>query len=199
MKILFISDTHGQHRKLKNLPEADMLIHGGDITYNGTEEEVVDFVDWLDSLKYKYKIFIAGNHDECLDSARIEEGLPENCLYLSHSGVTIEGVKIWGMPYFLSDDYKGLMRFKVAAISRDADILISHLPPLGVLDKSTFGENMGNEDLRCRVEKIKPKLHLFGHIHEAYGMHESPHTTYINGSVLDENYELVNQPIVIEI
>ena len=164
MKILFLSDTHGQHRKLKNLPEADILIHGGDITHNGTEEEVVDFVDWLDSLTYKYKIFIAGNHDECLDSARIEEGLPENCFYLAHSGITVEGIKIWGMPYFLSDDYKGLMRFKVGAISKDADIVISHFPPLGVLDKSAFEENMGNEDLRRRVESIKPKLHIFGHI-----------------------------------
>ncbi len=199
MKILFLSDTHGQHRKLKNLPESDILIHGGDITYNGTEEEVVDFVDWLDSLPYKYKIFIAGNHDECLDSARIEEGLPENCFYLAHSGVTIENIKIWGMPYFLSDDYKGLMKFMVAAISNDADILISHLPPLGVLDKSAFGNNMGNEDLRRRVEGIKPKFHLFGHIHEAYGTDESFHTTFVNGSVLNENYELVNPPIVIEI
>lgn len=63
MKIVFISDTHGQHRKLKNLPEADMIIHGGDLSKMGRDHEVQDFINWFSKLNYTYRIFIAGNHD----------------------------------------------------------------------------------------------------------------------------------------
>lgn len=36
MKILHLSDTHGLHRRLKDMPAADVLIHTGDLTNNGT-------------------------------------------------------------------------------------------------------------------------------------------------------------------
>ena len=60
MKILFLSDTHSQHRKLKNLPEADMVIHAGDVSKMGRDHEVEDFMRWYCALNYKYKVFIAG-------------------------------------------------------------------------------------------------------------------------------------------
>ena len=69
MKILHISDTHGKHHQLRDLPEADVVVHTGDITEDGTEEEVKDFIEWFCSLPYKHKIFIAGNHDDCLYGA----------------------------------------------------------------------------------------------------------------------------------
>ena len=81
MKILHISDTHGKHQLLKDLPEADVIVHTGDITEDGTEEEVKDFIEWFGLLPYKHKIFIAGNHDNCLYGANIE-GLPDNVHYL---------------------------------------------------------------------------------------------------------------------
>ena len=81
MTIAFLSDTHGKHCELKNLPQADMLIHAGDLSWNGTEEEITDFIEWFGKLNYRYKIFIAGNHDDCLDGAGIE-GMPHNCYYL---------------------------------------------------------------------------------------------------------------------
>ena len=63
MKILHVSDTHGKHQLLKDLPEANVVVHTGDITEDGTEEEVKDFIEWFGQLPYKHKIFIAGNHD----------------------------------------------------------------------------------------------------------------------------------------
>ena len=47
MKILQISDTHNRHNELTNLPEADVIIHCGDFTEQGTEEEVLDFLNWF--------------------------------------------------------------------------------------------------------------------------------------------------------
>ena len=201
MKILFLSDTHGKHHELQNLPQADMIIHAGDITWHGTSEEVSDFIEWVGSLDYKYKIFIGGNHDFCLeekDTKAVQSFLPENCFYLCNSGITIENIKIWGIPFFLSDDINGLLPQQIAQIPSKTDILITHNPPLGILDKSTFGANMGDGDLKERGENIKPQYHLFGHIHECYGIKKTNRTTFINGSVLDENYNMVNEPIVFD-
>ena len=52
MKIVFISDTHWQHRKLKNLPKADLIIHGGDMSKLGGDHEVLDFINWFSNLNY---------------------------------------------------------------------------------------------------------------------------------------------------
>lgn len=94
-----------------------MLIHAGDLSWNGTEEEIVDFIEWFGALNYRHKIFIAGNHDDCLNGVSIE-GMPHNCYYLCNSGIEIEGVKIWGIPFFLSDEihWADLYPEKVARI-----------------------------------------------------------------------------------
>ena len=91
MLILHLSDTHSKHHELRNLPPADIIIHSGDITFAGSENEVMDFIEWFSALPYKYKIFIAGNHDDCLFGANID-GLPENCFYLCNSSVTIDSI-----------------------------------------------------------------------------------------------------------
>lgn len=177
-----------------------MLIHAGDLSWNGTEEEIANFIEWFGALNYRYKIFIAGNHDDCLDGAGIEE-MPHDCYYLCNSGIEIEDVKIWGIPFFLSDEihWADLYPEKIARIPQQTDILVSHCPPFGILDKSAFGANMGNEDLRKQVEIINPRYHLFGHIHEAYGVYKTSRTTFVNGAVVDDNYEPVNHPVVITI
>ena len=90
--ILHLSDTHGLHRQLNKLPDADVIVHSGDFTMAGTEWEVVDFVNWFCGLSYRYKIFVAGNHDDCLYGADVS-GLGESCYYLCESRVCIEGVK----------------------------------------------------------------------------------------------------------
>lgn len=106
MKILHISDTHSHHRQLQDLPAADVIVHFGDFTMVGTEAEVIDFMEWFCALPYKHKVFIAGNHDDCLFGADIN-GLPENCHYLYGNDVTIEGIKFFGIPMFVEDDISG--------------------------------------------------------------------------------------------
>lgn len=133
MKILHISDTHGNHRLLKDLPKADLIIHSGDISENGTDDEVLDFIKWFADLDYRRKIFVAGNHDFCLDGEDIE-GLPENCHYLCNSGVEIDGKKFWGVPYFMSDELNGNTSQLLSQIPQDIDVLVTHRPPYGILD-----------------------------------------------------------------
>lgn len=163
MKILHISDTHGKHQILKDLPNADVIVHTGDITEDGTEEEVKDFIEWFGQLPYKHKIFIAGNHDNCLYGANIE-GLPDNMHYLYNDGITIDGIKFYGVPMFLQDDLDGNFSELFGRIPADTDVLLTHQPPLGILDEQD-GINYGDYTLYKRVMDVRPKYHLFGHLH----------------------------------
>lgn len=196
MKILHISDTHGKHHLLKNLPKADIIVHSGDVSEDGTDSEVLDFLNWFCELDYPHKIFVAGNHDLCLDGEKIE-GLPENLHYLCNSGVEIEGVKFWGVPYFLSNELNGDTAQIMAQIPENTDILISHRPPYGILDFDD-GNHFGCFDLLQTVQKIRPKYHLFGHIHAGYGIEKSQHTTFVNSSLVRKN-KIVNEPSLLKI
>ena len=163
MKILHISDTHNKHQLLKDLPDADVIVHTGDITEDGTEDEVKDFIEWFCGLPYSHKIFIAGNHDNCLYGANIE-GLPDNVHYLCNEGITIDGIKFYGVPMFLEDDLEGNFPELFSRIPDDTDVLLTHQPPLGILDEQD-GINYGDNHLYKRVMDVRPKYHLFGHLH----------------------------------
>ncbi len=102
MKILHLSDTHSAHHRLKNLPDADIVVHSGDFCMVGEEREAMDFLYWFCDLPYRHKIFICGNHDSCLYDANID-GLDGNVHYLCNSGIEIDGLKFYGVPMFTED------------------------------------------------------------------------------------------------
>lgn len=99
----------------------------------------------------------------------------EKCIYLEHQQVEIEGIKIFGSPYTIKYGNSAFQRKKqdlenvFSTIPHDIDLLITHGPPLGILDKTSKGNNAGSEELLKKVMKIKPKFHIFGHIHEGKG------------------------------
>ena len=163
MRLIHLSDTHGLHEQLPDLPEADIVAHTGDITENGTIEEAEGFMEWFCSLPYRHKIFIAGNHDMCLYGANIE-GLPDNVHYLCNEAITIDGIKFYGVPMFLHDDLEGNFPELYSRIPDDIDVLLTHQAPLGILDDQD-GINFGDYYLYKRVIEVKPKYHLFGHLH----------------------------------
>ena len=227
MRIVCISDTHCQHWGL-SLPEGDMIIHCGDITGRGGEKSTVDFLNWYSRLPFKYKILIAGNHDmlfyfDIQTSKKLLSRYP-NVIYLENTGIEIEGIKFWGFPYTTPFHQwafmlkREQMRMALKLIPKDIDVLITHGPPYEILDQVDYtdrndydpvrdkhtGEHTGCKDLLNTIKEIKPKYHIFGHIHEEYGVFESKSvfldkTTFINASILDGAYKRVNKPIVIEI
>jgi Icc-related predicted phosphoesterase len=207
MKITFISDSHHQHGELQ-LKSGDILVHCGDICNRGTEMEVLRFINWFREQPFKYKIFIAGNHDwflENLENDYLEKILPKDIIYLNDSGICIDGINFWGSPIQPTFFDWAFNRNRGIAINKhwqlipkNTDILITHGPPFGVLDQTLDGKNVGCEDLMLKINKIKPRIHAFGHIHEAYGIVEKKGTTFINASVLDIRYNLRNEPIIID-
>lgn len=197
MRILHLSDTHGAHHRLKALPEADVLIHTGDFTLDGSEVEASDFINWLCNLPYAHKIFICGNHDECLYGAIIE-GLDANVHYLNNSGIEIDGIKFYGVPMFLNDCITGRQFQNYANIPDNIDIVITHEPPYGILDESDK-TNFGSKELLQRIKSISPAAHLFGHIHCQQGIERLGTTIYSNGTTINNGIINLQTPIIIKL
>lgn len=209
-KIVCLSDTHNRHEQIV-VPDGDILIHAGDATIRGTLDEVVFFNEWFANLPHERKIFVAGNHDWLFETNNryARTLLDASIYYLQDSSVEIAGLKFYGSPWQprFFDWAFNLMRGAELAekwklIPDDTDVLITHGPPNGILDEVQqryFIENTGCEELRKRVEIIKPKLHIFGHIHCGYGRVEKFDVQFINASNCDENYQPTNQPIVIDL
>lgn len=183
MTILQISDTHNRHQELTNLPKADVLVHCGDFTQRGTEQEVLDFLNWFIELPYNHKVFVTGNHDLCLWDAETIEDLPENLHFLQDRSCVIEGVKFYGLAFNHSVD----------DIPYDVDVLVTHEPPTMILDESS-GTHWGNMPLRRKVLEVKPQYHLFGHAHDSSGTMTESGIVFSNGSILNDSYKHVYRP-----
>jgi Icc-related predicted phosphoesterase len=191
------------------LPQGDVLLHAGDISYRGRKDEIKDFLNWFNNLNFKYKIFIAGNHDFFFEKAskrELEHIIPPGIIYLQDSEVAIDGIKIWGSPvtpWFFNWAFNKPrgepLRKHWALIPGNVDILLTHGPIYGVLDTVINDQHVGCKDLLKKVQEIKPRFHVFGHIHEGYGTVKIGATRFFNACVLNENYELVNKPQVFEI
>lgn len=195
MKILHLSDPHGYHRRLADLPPADVIVHSGDFTMTGSQEEAIDFLNWFCDLPYNHKIFICGNHDEYLYGADIE-GLDRNVHYLCNSGIEIDGIRFYGIPMFLNDCITDRQASNIAVIPSDTDVLITHNPAYGILDFDD-GIHYGDELLLHRIMEIRPHLHLFGHLHAQHGLSSRHGITFSNGAIMNAGYDSLNTPNIL--
>ncbi len=216
MQIVTISDLHTYHRDtffnewLRDIPnhEESMIIFAGDSTSSGTLSEAVKFLEWYQELNFKWKIKIAGNHDWVYERS---PAIIENLLasefpsihYLNDSGVTLDGINIWGSPVqpwfhnWAFNRWRGEdIKKHWDLIPNNTDILVTHSPAYLKGDRVKHGEHVGCKDLLHKIEEIKPKLHISGHIHEGYGVYNNEHTLFFNASQLDQHYSLVNKPLV---
>lgn len=207
MKVVCISDTHSLHDCIV-LPKGDMIIHAGDISASGLENQVMSFLNWFSKLNYTYKIFIAGNHDFLFERSpqAARNMIPDNVIYLEESGIIIEGLRLWGTPitpYFNDWAFNRLpgkdIEKHTQMIPENLDILISHGPPHGILDKNVRGKHCGCVSLRSQIEKTNPRVVIMGHVHEGYGQMEHDGIHFINASLLNEHYRYTNDPVVWEI
>lgn len=207
MKLVCISDVHCEPI---NLPPGDLLVFAGDMTDTGREVEVIDMLDWLQNMGKLYThgvVMVAGNHDFLFerDSAIARQMCSDRGIrYLCETGCEIGGLHFWGSPYtrrfgrwaFMYDECMDNRIWK--RIPEDTDVLITHQPPLWILD-NVDGRSCGSHGLREEVVAIKPKLHVFGHIHAGYGMMDIDGTRYVNAAVCNEAYDPVNRPQEVEI
>jgi predicted phosphohydrolase len=208
MRVVCISDTHFMHGEITSLPVGDVLIHAGDVCAYGLMEEVVRTMHWLARQPHRHKVLIAGNHDWPfeLSGDAVRALVPPGVTYLQDSGVTIEGVRVWGSPWqpeFLGWAFNLPRGDALAAvwaqIPADTNVLITHGPPSGILDRVARGPQ-GCEDLTRRVSELPQLgLHVFGHIHEGYGHETQDGVLYVNASMQGELGGALNPPIVVDL
>jgi len=214
LRLTAISDTHNKHKQLNGkLPGGDLLIHSGDFTSIGRKHEVEDFIKWFSAQPYKFKVFIAGNHDLTFDNEvlfrdksvhfdkkqyfeppvngkpnwliEMLSKLDNDTFYLENSFVEFDNIKIWGSPISPSFGYGW-------AFNKDRGKTQNNY------------QNVGCEDLYHRLQEVKPHLHFAGHIHEAYGYGIIPYKDEwgdiytFNGCSCNLRYEVYNEPITFD-
>ncbi len=218
MRVVCLSDTHNRHGELE-VPDGDVLLHAGDATLRGTREELVDFARWLGDQPHRHKLMTAGNHDFLFERSPLEaRALIRGAIYLEDSGVELEGLSFWGspwQPWFFDWAFNlprgAALREKWARIPPGTDVLMTHGPPHGIGDQvegpvsrvlgalMSGGRHVGCEELRVAVERLRPRLHVFGHIHEGYGREQREGTEFVNASNCDRAYRAVQAPIVVDL
>lgn len=224
MRITVISDTHGRHLELddKHFPGGDLLIHAGDFLKFGTYKmELKSFCQWYDLFdNYINNIFVAGNHDlyivnEKDDSKKVInnhkwiEYLQDD--WFIYSDKYGEAVKIWGSPWTPKMEGESVftpprdsedIKKKWNNIPNDVDLLLTHSPPYGILDNLIYhDEDMGHlgcKFLLNRVKEIKPKIHIFGHIHGENEYYFDGNTHYINAALMDDKFFWCKKPITFD-
>jgi predicted phosphohydrolase len=209
LRLVCIGDTHGFHRRL-TLPPGDILIHSGDFMVNGSStEEIDDFNAWLGTLPFRYKLVICGNHDRLFDhNPKLARKHLTQATYLQDSGVTLEGLNFWGSPvnsvggdWAFSRERMVKIRKHWDRIPDDTDVLITHEAPYGTLDKThILAKHMGCQYLTGALLRIKPRLHVFGHIHGGYGRESAwNRTLLVNCAVVNNDRILANVPTLVEL
>jgi Icc-related predicted phosphoesterase len=209
--IAAISDTHGKHREIA-VPECDILIHAGDISNFDRREHYVDFFEWFATRDAQHLVLVGGNHDQYfVDRRDHNEYLLSypGIHYLENEGVELMGLRIWGSPvqsdlFDMAFCYSRRRRTQEwAKVPDGVDVLVSHCPPLSVLDQNMEGISTGCDILMDTIRRIKPKLTLFGHIHEAYGVRakdiDGTTCTFANCSVVNRWRKVENEPWLFKI
>ena len=212
MKLVCISDTHGDHEGIE-LPEGDVLIHAGDLSAHGRLAETHAFMKWLGLQSFEHILCIAGNHDEFMEQQplmALQFAQDHGVRLLNDSGCTIDGVNFWGSPItpryldwaFMRDPGKPI-EAHWQLIPMNTDVLVTHGPPYGIMDQVRRPDGnlvrTGCPSLLSAVRKVSPAVHLFGHIHEGYGCATHDGTTYFNVSTMNEYYRRTNAPVVIDV
>lgn len=212
MRFVFLSDTHGvtlQHP----VPAGDVLVHCGDFSKKGTEKELIAFRTWFFSFPHAIKIFVAGNHDLMFENDPVQaRSLVDGGTYLLDQNICLDGINVYGSPWTPEFYSWAFMRPRGKPmqeiwdqIPAQVDVLVTHGPPRGVLDfvpgSQTF---VGCEDLASAVNRIKPTLHVFGHIHEGYGTkvlewEDGSKTLCINASICNLGAAGINRPVVVDV
>lgn len=228
VRLVLMSDTHGSHECF-DVPVGDVFLFAGDLSDTGTPAEIGSFASWVNSLPHPVRVVIAGNHDVSmhgdyyeknfrryhgqrkLDASKEIARLRSVCTLLENSETTVPTpvgpLRVWGSPWSVefcswafnlrSDELLPTW----GKIPEGVDIVITHGPCRGhgatVMDS---GVDVGDPALLSElIARVKPAMHVSGHIHEGYSVSSEAGITFINASSVDYFYRPVNRAIVVDI
>lgn len=176
------------------IPEGDVLIHCGDWTRGyGSAKDTEKFAHWVESQPHTHKLIVPGNHDH--EDLFLTQGLLERAgAHMFGLGgtshITIDGVRFDGAPWMPVSGYDPRFAFereddhrqKRWGLVEPCDVLVTHCPPQGIMDKSRRGTNLGCKHLLELVQTMKPRYHFFGHVHEGRGQEQHGDTMFVNAA-----------------
>jgi Icc-related predicted phosphoesterase len=139
--------------------------------------------------------------------ARAEGGgrVFRNAEYLQDKAYEYRGVHFYGSPwtpelvnwaFYLNDDE---LRDRWELIPDDVEVLITHTPPFGILDRDSSGRNCGCRELQRRLVDLHPRFHCFGHIHASAGTTSINGTTFVNASMVNRRYLIARSPVELDV
>ena len=218
MKICCIADSHG-NLSFK-VPEADLLLIAGDLcpAYHSSYQSInmqvnwlnIEFRNWLADQPIKECVAVAGNHDWIWEVAKDQvPKMNANFHYIEDESIEILSKKIYGTPvqpffydWAFNKEEESLQKYW-DNIPEGLDILLLHCPPYGILDETHHpnypSEHIGSKSLLEKIKKVKPKLVVFGHNHSEHGIIEKDDIMYINASLVNEQYKMTKNPIIVEL
>lgn len=200
LRLAVLSDTHGFHRGMgafgnPPVPGADVLVHCGDWSRDhGSWLDTLRFARWMAEQPHEHKIVCPGNHDHAVweSPPRALELFREHGIHmLGKKPVEIDGMTFDGGPWMPVSGWDPPWGFEISDSARRlewerikrCDVLVTHVPPAGILDGSLTGKSLGDPLLRDRVlNHIRPRLHCFGHVHEERGLVQEGGTWFMNAS-----------------
>lgn len=210
MKIVAISDTHKQWNKLI-IPECDILISAGDYSYRGEPEVVERFHAWLNTQPAKHIVSVQGNHELWVEkhfeeAKQIALKVCPRVHFIDEGLAEVEGLKVYGSavtPFFCNwawNRHSYEIQEHWDKIPAGIDILVTHGPPYGIRDLVEYRmEHVGCPKLMIKIQEVKPKIHIFGHIHQGFGTQHFNDTTFYNAAICNESYKPVNPVTVIDL
>jgi hypothetical protein len=203
MRIRAAADLHGH---LPDVEPCELLLLAGDILPDEGQEEFVwgPLRDWMSRAPARDIIWIAGNHDFYLEGDEWQERSADfPGTYLRDSGTQVGEISIWGTPWvermppgwaFSVHD----AREHFARIPASTDLLLSHCPPAGILDR-VGAEQVGSVSLASAINRVAPRAAIFGHIHECGGEHLSlGETDFWNVSLAGPGLRPEREPATID-
>jgi Icc-related predicted phosphoesterase len=205
MDLVILGDTHELHHEVE-VPAGDLLIFTGDFTmFSKNLSAIESFNEWLGDLPHRWKLVVPGNHEFFLEADPDRRFLISNATVLIDEAIEINGLKVYGSP--MTPLYGGAFG-KVSAVDRyrhweripsDVNVLITHGPPLGALDRSPGQlEPMGDPELMARVKELPSLLlHCFGHVHGAYGTIEEDGVLFVNAALMGSLGAIERRPVIL--
>ncbi len=199
MRFMLISDIHGSMKAVERAGkeaerrDVDIILVAGDITHFGGKDEAKRILSELPGMK----VAVPGNCDppdivDVFDST--------DTLDVHGRFGTVEGIRFAGLGAANPMPFSTLFTYSeenilllLEPVARDSDVLITHTPPMGILDSTMFGHRGGSESIRKVVDTVRPALHVFGHIHESGGVERHENTVFVNaGAARDGNAAIID-------
>jgi Icc-related predicted phosphoesterase len=209
LSLVCVSDLHGF---LPDVPPCDVLVVAGDITPQGDRDPAgqarwldAELRAWLDAAPARHVVAVAGNHDFVFQvAATTVPDLPWHLL--QDSSCTLDGVRFWGSPWTpwffdwafnapRGEEGEAFLAERYATCPAETDVVVLHGPPRGYGDRTRTGVDAGSSAALQLIDRVRPQLCVFGHIHEGHGAWRRGETQLANVTYVDVEYAPIGAPL----